>query len=153
MNTAKDNVEKMIGAFIAFDKDANRDLQTADDLLRFLLDHSKLPEYQWLKTGRKNKHGEEVTDRLDKDDLTDEQTEELEQMESLLNASRADNVIWETPEDLYNLIVTYPPVILEQLLITAIVIRILRHDIMDMDSDTDAFDEFFRGWASVVVAC
>lgn len=152
MNTAKDNVQKMIAAFITFDKDQNKDAQKADDLTRFLLDHSKLPEYQWLKTGRKNKHGEEISERLDKDNLSKEQDNELAQMESLLNASRADNVIWETPEDLYNLIVTYPPVILEQLLIVAIVIRILRHDEVDMDSDTAAFEEFFQGWQGVVIS-
>ena len=153
MNTSQDNVQIMIAAFIAFDKNPNKNSQDAGDLLQVLLDNSKLPTYQWLKTKSKNKHGEEVRTRLDKDTLTDEQKEELSQMESLLNASHADNVIWDTPEDLYNLIRTYPPVILEQLLITAIVIRILRHSKIDMNSETDAFNEFFAGWADVVIGC
>lgn len=138
MNTSKDNVQIMIAAFIAFDQNTNKGDQEADDLLRILLDHSKLPVLQEWK---------------DSKNPSAEQTAELAEMESLLNAAHAKNVIWETPEDLYNLIVTYPPVILEQLLITAIVIRILRHDDVDMDSETDAFCEFYEGWGSVVVYC
>jgi len=138
MNTSKDNVQKMIAAFIAFDQNPNKGEQESDDLLRFLLDHSKLPTMQ-TSVSRVNR--------------TPEQLAETDQMESLLNAAHAQHTIWETPEDLYKLIVTYPPVILEQLLITAIVIRILRHDDIDMDSETDAFEEFYQGWKSVVVYC
>ncbi|MCK5644994.1 MAG: hypothetical protein KAJ19_29610 [Gammaproteobacteria bacterium] len=138
MNTSKDNVQTMIAAFIAFDQNTNKGEQESDDLLRLLLDNSKLPTIQGSKA------------RVDR---TPEQVTEGEQMESLLNAAHAQHTIWETPEDLYNLIVTYPPVILEQLLITAIVIRILRHDEIDMNSETDAFNEFFDGWKSVVVYC
>jgi len=138
MNTSKDNVQTMIAAFIAFDQNPSKGEQESDDLLRLLLDHSKLPVIQGSKA------------RVDR---TPEQAAEGDQMESLLNAAHAQHTIWETPEDLYNLIVTYPPVILEQLLITAIVIRILRHDAIDMNSETDAFDEFFDGWKSVVCYC
>ena len=118
----------MIDAFVAFCDKGDYSAPAADDLLRIFLDNSKLPAAN---------------------------TAERAQVVDLLNGTTADNPIWNTPEDLYGLVTAYPPVLLEQLLIIGMAIHVLRH-LGDYghgyDSNTDAFIEFYDGWASTVIS-
>lgn len=123
MSNSKDNVLTMIDAFVAFKTKGDFSEAAADDLLRIYLDNSKLPVAN---------------------------VAELAQTDDLLAGTGADNPIWNTPDDLFVLVTTYPPVLLVQLLIIGMAIHVLRH-LGDMNSETAAFEEFFAGWGCVVV--
>ena len=153
----------MIAAFTDFREGDDHSPEAADVLLRTLLDHSVVPTYQDFveEVEPTDTRGEPVGNirrDFDANPITDAEQFELSEMEKLLNGGRRntradENQLWESYDDLMDLLTTYPPVILEQLLITAIVIRILRHDEVDMYSETDAFEQFFQGWKSVVIYC
>ena len=145
MNT-KDNVQVMIDAFVTFMHNGDYSVQKADDLLGALLEQSKLPVTQSSATG-----DDGYPDLADKH--VAKEAAEVAEMDKLLHGSYSDDPLWSTPEELYKLVTTYPPVILEQLLIVAMVIHVLRHCKCDMDAETDNFEKFFIGWGAVVVAC
>ena len=149
MATSKDNVLTMIDAFVDFRTKGDFGDKAADDLLVTLLAHSKLPAYQ-TKGFDPDKEDEKYVP-IKIEDATAEQQHEILEMESLLNGKFADNILWETFDDLYALVTEHPPKLLEQLIIIGMVIYMLRADNVDMDAETDAFDEFFQGWASLVV--
>lgn len=150
MTTSKDNVLTMIDAFVDFQTKGDFSAKAADDLLVILLAHSRLPAYQ--TTGFDLDKPDEKWSPIKIEDATAEQQHEMLEMESLLRGKLADHVLWETFDDLYALVTEHPPKLLEQLIITGMVIYMLRADHVDMDVETDAFGEFFEGWASLIVA-
>lgn len=152
MNTSKDNVQLMIEAFTNFREGDDHSAKAFNSLLRILLDNSKIPFTQTYD------HQEQRMRSTTDIPLTDEERTEIAAMNELINGgnirSRAGEVqLWESHDDLMALLITYPPVILEQLLITGMIIYLLRADNIDIDSDTEDFNEFFAGWSSVVVNC
>jgi hypothetical protein len=147
--TSKDNVQLMIEAFTDFREGDDHSPEATDDLLRILLDNSKVPSTQtpeWDDPDAKTST------------FTDEEREEITEMRKLLcghiapfgRLKAGETVLWESREDLMTLLITYPPVILEQLLITGMVIYLMRCDNMNFDAETDTFNEFYAGWGSVV---
>lgn len=153
----------MIEAFTDFREGDDHSPEAADVLLRTLLDHSVVPSYQDFieeaeETDTRGVEAGSIRRDFDANPITDAEKFELSEMEKLLNGgsrySKADaNLLWESHDDLMDLLTTYPPVILEQLLITGFVIYLLRADNVDMDSETDTFWEFYYGWGSVVRNC
>ncbi len=137
----------MIEAFTNFREGDDQTPESADNLLRFLIDHSVVPTFQSFD------HREQRSRDLKANPITDEERIEIDEMRALLNGgshSMAKNKLWESHEDLMALVITYPPVILEQLLVTGMVIYLLRADNIDIDSETETFTEFFEGWSSVI---
>lgn len=149
MTTSKDNVLTMIDAFVDFRTKGDFGDKAADDLLVTLLAHSKLPAYQ-TKGFDPDKEDEEYVP-IKIEDATAEQQHEILEMESLLNGKFADNILWETFDDLYALVIEHPPKLLEQLIIVGMLIYMLRADNVDMDAETDAFDKFFQGWGALAI--
>ena len=153
----------MIEAFTDFREGDDHSGEAADVLLRTLLDHSVVPTYQDFveEVEPTDTRGEPVGNirrDFDANPITDAEQFELSEMEKLLNGGRRntradENQLWESYDDLMDLLTTYPPVILEQLLITGFVIYLLRADDVDMDSETETFWEFYFGWGSVVRNC
>lgn len=162
MNTSKDNVQLMIEAFTDFREGDDHSEKATDNLLRTLLDHSKVPSYQHFLEEDMVNHGKGVSANdvrrdFDANPKTDAEQSEIDEMNRLLcgggtgfRGTKIEGELWTSHDDLMALITTYPPVVLEQLLITGFVIYLMRADGVDFDSDTDAFNEFYLGWGSVV---
>lgn len=174
MNTEKNmNVIEMIDAFEVYEaRGIFDDYDRNDKFLRFLLDRSKVPSYRSYKkivVSQKAVGGKGATKdvvqnkRLTLDELTPEQLTELQEVDTLMNAgyyqrtkknekmyaeyADHDNV----PEQLRALIMKFPPVLQEQVLIVAIVIYVLRHLDADFDSDSNSFTEFYHNYSDIVV--
>jgi len=159
MNTSKDNVQHMIEAFTDFREGDDHSEEATDNLLRTLLDHSKVPSYQHFLEEDMANHGKGVSANdvrrdFDANPKTDAEQNEITEMRKLisggLHGTADESKLWKSHDDLMALITTYPPVILEQLLITGFVIYLMRADGVDFNSDTETFEEFYVGWGSVV---
>jgi hypothetical protein len=156
VNSSKDNVQLMIEAFTDFREGDDHSPEAADQLLRTLLNHSVVPTYQRYVYEDPNFQGRgksinDVYRDFKANPVTKEEEAEIAEMRKLLDGRLADEVLYESHDDLIALLTTYPPVILEQLLVTGFVIYLLRADNVCMDSETDTFMEFYLGWGSVVV--
>jgi len=147
MSTSKDNVQLMIEAFTDYRAGSDHSLEATDSLLRVLLDNSKVPSTQVYDYASQSNRD------MKANPFTDEEQAELVEMRKLLSGRFSDVALWESHEDLMTLLITYPPVILEQLLITGMVIYLLRADDTGFYVDSDNFNEFYRGWGSVVCEC
>ena len=155
MATSKDNVQLMIEAFTDYREGDDHSRGATDVLIRTLLDHSKVPTYQQFLVEDNNDVSKDVWRDFDVNPKTDAEKAEIFAMGELMNGgnirTQAGEIqLWESHDDLMALLITYPPVILEQLLITGFVIYLLRADNVDIDADTDTFNEFYKGWGSVV---
>lgn len=147
MNTSKDNVQLMIEAFTNFRDADDHSEKATDNLLRCLLDHSVVPTYQDYRTTNQADRDHELNP------ITDEERVEINELNLILSGDAdktADaNNLWESYDELMALVTTYPPILLEQLLIIGMVVYLMRANNTDFDSDTDAFTEFYHGWGSV----
>lgn len=174
MNTKNNmNVIEMIDAFEVYEASGTfDDWERNDKFLRYLLDRSKVPSYRRHKkivvgqktVGAKGESRDIVKKkRLTLDELTAEQLTELKEVQTLLNSkpgagfdtndekTYADYANHENrPECLRELIMKFPPVLQEQVLIIAIMIYVLRHLDAEFDSDTNAFSEFYHNYSEIV---
>ena len=151
MNTSKDNVQLMIEAFTDFREGDDHSEAATDNLLRILLDHSVVPTYQSFD------HREQRGRDFKSNPIADAERTEIDEMRKLLNGggtgytgTKIEGELWTSYNDLMALVITYPPVILEQLLVAGMVIYLLRADGIGFDIDTETFEEFYEGWGSVV---
>ena len=143
------NVQEMIAAFQDWKEKGDFSEQVNDDLLRYFLDRSTKPTWQnivWNNDTVTHVNNREINRKTIKDaPTTDLEKSEIKEVQDLL-----DSVIWESYEDLMALVIKYPPVLLEQSLIVGFVIYMLRAEDAELDSDTESFTEFYRGWQAVV---
>lgn len=140
----------MIDAFSAFRDAADFEADATDKLIELLVANSKLPTYQ-TRTWDGEDSTKEYTP-IAEEDRTDEQKESLARTRSLLDGKFADDVLWESHDDLYELVTKYPPELLEEVLILGMVVYMLRASNVKYNPETKAFNEFYRGWSSLVVS-
>lgn len=170
MTPANKNLIEMIDAFETYEaRGIFDDYGRNDKFLRYLLDRTKVPSYRRTKkvvTGQKNGKDIVKNKRLTLDELTTEQLVELKEVQTLLNGKPGGHWSYANDEKTYvdyadfdrqynvlrDLIMKFPPVLQEQVLIIAIVIYVLRELDADFDSDSAAFGEFYYNYKDIVTA-
>lgn len=151
MSTENNPIKEVIAEFVSYineqrhipESDTEEAMEKVykanDDFLGFVLDRVPEPAY----------HKDTVKDTLE---LTEDQKAELDEFDPLLNGHRAENPLWKTPEDLYELATKYPPVLLETMLPIAMMIYILRALGTNLHTETPNFARFYDGWHYLVFA-
>ena len=129
------NVLEIIDLFDNYRKVGDYGPVASDALLVELLKRSPRPAYAKYSI---------------KDNRTAAENAEIAEMQAFLDEEFNGEKL--TRPELLKLLRTYPPVILEQLLICVMVMYLLREHDADFDTDSDAFMDFFDGWHAVVIA-
>ena len=169
MTTIK--IQEMVDAFEVYERQGVfNDRDRNDKFLRYLLDRSIVPSFAPYQYSVKE-DGKEVSRRKEWDEFTDEQKAEYKNFYSVWSGDwyklddsitvptrksyqyshkREDQILRHA--ELQKLICKLPPVIMDQVLIYAIVIYALRALDADFDSETPAFNEFYKNYRDLVVS-
>jgi len=159
MNTNRNrNVIDIVDAFEVYVKTGKfTDWERNDKFLRFLLDRSPTPSFQGRIRSKEaaNGHYHQPKDYSDQF-LSEEQELELSQIQEMMNATSGRSYSQHNAEelscaDLKARILKIPPVYAPQLLVIGIMIYVLRLLDADFNSETEAFEEFFQNWHSLIV--